>query len=583
MNYLDVYYRALIEYYSQTKQNRDCFNFTTSVIESPSKEENISVKMSTCIIDEDWVNEIEKGLEFIEKALKEERQFIRSNGEVIPIEKVKHVSRSSVEHLAKHSNLITRYTDGEDVVPDELYTVEKLSDYAVYENRFLYMVLCYLRDFVTIRFNKILEITNEYKGELFYEKEVVMPKRRLLLKYVLNEEIKDDEYLKTHNPAQAIIDKISLILKSVLSFLKHPIMEEVAKTPMLKPPITKTNVLKMDNNFKGVVKLYDFIISYDKQGYEVKTNSVKIDTFKKDLASEMAECNAMLSFLVYKHGLGLESYLKDSYLKENELRKTEELNQRDKQLKSLKRKLDGSNQSYEEYILLLEKQLRALEGEREKGVALQKTNEILKNNNIKLTEEIASLKNVALGFNEKLKNVETKYVDEINSLTDTHAKQIADIKDAHRESVYKIEENHNKQIEDIKNEFNLEVENYLNSLSQKDLLINNLNEKCANLNEKLDFLNATVLASKLIEGEYQGENHILEDSFNELERQYVAFTKYYKKQWSIAKKDIRRSILNFKNIFKKEVDDKRSEEEKNQTVNIETSNLKESDVNNDKE
>ena len=42
------------------------------------------------------------------KAIKMERQFIRSQGEVVDIEKVKIVSRDSVEHLARHSNMITR-------------------------------------------------------------------------------------------------------------------------------------------------------------------------------------------------------------------------------------------------------------------------------------------------------------------------------------------------------------------------------------------------------------------------------------------------------------------------------------------
>ena len=55
-------------------------------------------------------------------------------------EKVKNVSKDSVAHLARHSNLITRYEEGEDIIPDRLYTVERLSDYAVYENRFLYML-----------------------------------------------------------------------------------------------------------------------------------------------------------------------------------------------------------------------------------------------------------------------------------------------------------------------------------------------------------------------------------------------------------------------------------------------------------
>ena len=109
MNHLDVYYRALLCYRQHTLANRECTNLRTSIANANSERDKITVKRAICTIDEDWVEAIEKGLIHVEKAIKEERQFIRSNGEVVPIEKVKNVSKESVEHLAKHSSLITRY------------------------------------------------------------------------------------------------------------------------------------------------------------------------------------------------------------------------------------------------------------------------------------------------------------------------------------------------------------------------------------------------------------------------------------------------------------------------------------------
>ena len=139
MNQLDVYYRALSEWRGLTSQSRECTSFRTLAAGSDTENDKMQITRMICTIDEDWICEIEKGLEFIEKAIKEERQFIYSNGEVMPIEKVKHVSTESVRHLAKHSNLIGKVEEGEDFVPDKLYTVERLNDYAVYENRFLYL------------------------------------------------------------------------------------------------------------------------------------------------------------------------------------------------------------------------------------------------------------------------------------------------------------------------------------------------------------------------------------------------------------------------------------------------------------
>jgi hypothetical protein len=53
-------------------------------------------------------------------------------------------------------------------------------------------------------------------------------------------------------------------------------MECVSKVAMLKPPITKTNILKMDNNFKAAVALYDYLLSYHKDGYSFESRNVEI-------------------------------------------------------------------------------------------------------------------------------------------------------------------------------------------------------------------------------------------------------------------------------------------------------------------
>ena len=136
MNRLDVYYRALRAYRGVTA-NRQCEDFRRVVAEANTENDEITVSRNICTVEEDWMDAIEAGLVFVEKAIREERQFIHSNGEVLPIEKVKHVSKESVQHLARHSNLITKERRGEDMIPDHLYSVEKLNDYAVYENRFL--------------------------------------------------------------------------------------------------------------------------------------------------------------------------------------------------------------------------------------------------------------------------------------------------------------------------------------------------------------------------------------------------------------------------------------------------------------
>jgi hypothetical protein len=58
------------------------------------------------IIEDDWITFTESKIKYVEAAVFENRQFIREEGEVLPIERIRKVSPSSVSHLAKHSDYI---------------------------------------------------------------------------------------------------------------------------------------------------------------------------------------------------------------------------------------------------------------------------------------------------------------------------------------------------------------------------------------------------------------------------------------------------------------------------------------------
>ena len=130
MKQADIFYRAFTNYRKQTADDAKCKKLRSAIASASAENDKLEVISSNCIIKEDWVDRIYEGLPFIEKVIREERQFITQHGEVVPIEKAKHISKSSVEHLARHSDMITHEPkDAEaDIIPDELYIVEKLSD-----------------------------------------------------------------------------------------------------------------------------------------------------------------------------------------------------------------------------------------------------------------------------------------------------------------------------------------------------------------------------------------------------------------------------------------------------------------------
>lgn len=504
---LHTLYRALIDYRKNTAEDRECKIQRTAISSANSDLDVVEITRRTCVVEEDWIEAIERGLEFIEKAIKEERQFIRSNGEIIPIEKVKRTSKDSVEHLARHSDLITRLPEeGKDVIPDSLYTVERLSDYTVYENRFLYMLLCYLRDFISIRYEKILELTNTYNGKLYMNKTIVESNRRVVYEVKLEEEKKNDDYLRENNSAQDAINRMMTIYKAVVFFLNTPLMIEVAKTPMLKPPITRTNVLKMNRNFKEALSLYEYVSAYDKDGYEIKTEIKTLSPFVATLADEIAETVELSSFLTYEYGLNIKDLFKRHYEKEEERRKEEARQKYAEQLNNIRRHIEESGLSPEEYVAMLEKRIKDLEEREEDILAARNTIDALHNEIDRINDELRHSKEKISALKYELSELYRKYEEdmeaerirhqeEVERLNEEHAAEVQALHEEYTSEIERINEEHADEVERINNEHANEIQSLVDAHQEEITSLNTAHalamsqmqtsyeEKIAKLNE----------------------------------------------------------------------------------------------------
>ena len=546
MNPSDAYYRALLAYRKITSEQRECLRDSRAFAEADG-EGRITVTRVNCTVDEEWIQAIEKGLVHIEKAIKEERQFIYSNGEVIPIEKVKNVSKESVEHLARHAELITRVEEGEDLIPDKLYSVERLSDYAVYENRFLYMLLCYLRDFVTIRYQKILELTNRYKGHLTVEREVQTFGRRVTLKIDLDDERQDDPYLREHNSAKELIDRMDLILKTILAFLATPLMESAAKVAMLKPPITKTNVLKMDNNFKGAVALYDYIIAYEGDGYTVEEIIREISPFGDALSEDMAEALLLLANLTYRHGLDLNPELKRNLERDEAEARLAEIKQQTEQLEAARSRMVRSEESPEAYVLRLEKYARALARETDRLPALCAELETRKQQEADLTARVTDLTARVNTFEDQRREDEERHTEELTALRRTHKQEQTALMEAQAAEKTRWME----QTEAERTRHREETAAHKRAMTEKQAEANRLTAALAEQTEEKRLLHAQVMGQRAKErGITPEEMEALtaHEQFDELERELKAFVELYGDVWKQTKRKIRKELLNPKYI-----------------------------------
>ncbi len=458
----DLYYRAFKNYRGLTEEDAACARSRKDLTRAGADADKLETTKYLCTIREDWVQAIEEGLPYVEKAVAEERQFIRTNGEVVPIEKVKRIGKDTVEHLAKHSDLITHLPEEEDgdVTPDKLYMVEKLSDYAVYENRFLYMMLCYLNDFINFRLEKIEELRHTYLGELQLQKQVTGKKRKLTLKTHLIDSRIDNEYPLADDTSAALLERIKNCRSIVMSLLDTDLMQQVAKTPMIKPPIVKTNVLKMNNNFKRSLALYDFIATYKGLGYTYEEVKHDHAPFNEQVADEIAESVNLMTFLAYKYGNDLEDMLLTAYKEEERRRKEEEEKKLIERLKRLKKRATESGKTMEEYMLLLEERNRALEKDSEELhtvrieiEALNRRIDELNAEKIDLTRRIASLQAALDEKEREIERLNQKYIEDMAALKQQHEQEKAALMQACANELAELRAANDRKTEQMQKEF----------------------------------------------------------------------------------------------------------------------------------
>lgn len=553
MNINDLLYRAFRDYRKNTESDRECERRRRAAVRAGANDA-LEIDETECEIEDDWIEAIEESLIHIAKAIEEERQFIRSNGEVVPIEKVKSVSRESAEHLSRHGELITR-RQNEDIIPDKLYTVERLSDYSVYENRFLYMLLCYMRDFISYRYGKIAEYSNTYRGRLHMEKTVDTGSRQTVVSLHAEDVRKNDPLTIEKSGVKEKLARIDGALKTVHLLLGTPLMQEVAKAALLKPPITETNVLKMDKNFKGAVRLYYFLTSYQKDGFIVRKTVHRFSPLPDEAADEFAETPELIAFLMYAHGMRIGEDLRRSYDEEEERRKREEIRKLEERIKSLKKRIVASGKSAEEYMLLLEERYRSLEKENasqtemraraerllaeaeQKSAALERT----------LQESRRAAEEAAKAHGEEIARLEEEHRGEMAAARQRHEEERASLLAKHAEQTAALKSAQEEREKAFAAEIAL-LQEAGKAAEEKYAAVERQRQQAedekARLEERCTLTDARINALKSEYGAFApGEDFTSREGFDEIERQYEVFRAFFKNEWRKAKKRIRKEAL----------------------------------------
>lgn len=460
------FYRAYM-YMQELLQNDFTYNYITASLKDGDKgKDSLTGKTNEKVIDMDWVEAIEEALPYIQKAIDEQRRFIKQIENVVRIELARKTGPDSVKHLSQHTNFIAK-VEGDMVTPNKILVTEQEESFAIYENRVLMTLIRRALHFVDDKYSKMKGVPNDSYNNIKVIRHAELDDKKVdfAFNYIneSHESLADDlDVLDVSELSD--FDRIRRIRTTLNEFLNTQLMREIAKEPEVHPPITQTNLLKKNPNFKKAMELWNFLDSYKRPGFEIVGEEFAgemTEEVKEDVYLSMTFQHFMMSIATNP---GLRRILHDKYEEENiriaeenakpeklkaaqiqaridEVRKEEmeirlkEIREREKKIldltnevKNLKVTLDQKEQQ----ILTLKGQVSALQDEiAELKAELQETKlklleaekeiERLKEENAALKAEIAELKATIVELNNK--------IDELNAEIDSLKARIAELEE----------------------------------------------------------------------------------------------------------------------------------------------------------
>lgn len=431
------------KYYRSYKYMQDMLksDFTHNYIEEALKDgdegkDSIFGKTNEKVIDMDWVIAIEETLPYIQKAIDEQRRFIKQAENVVRIKKAK-----------------------------KILTVEREEGFAIYENRVLLTLIHKALMFVDDKYSKMKDVPNDSYNNITMNRHLELNQQKL--DFSVNYVNENHESLAEDLDVEDIeslsdFDRIRRIRQGLNECLATPLMKEIAKEPQVKPPLTQTNLLKENPNFKKAVELWNFLDTYKKQGFELvgeEYNGKMTDENKKDVYLAMEFQHFMMSITTNP---ALRKMLQEKYEEENALAKEEadrpekakemvleaqteavrkeEIEKLTAEITELKQKIAEQQQKIEEQANIIKTQegkIAALENERESHAKqveqmnadfAEKTRIAEENFANRLSAKQKEFDDAQTAHNEYVTKLNTDNANKIAELNTNHSNEVAQLK-----------------------------------------------------------------------------------------------------------------------------------------------------------
>lgn len=287
-----------------TMLNGDDFyeQFKTRVLKGTS-DFKLAKKRLIQDISLDWIATIEDVLPNLDTIVRNPRKFIVQEEDIVDVALAKSISTESIKFLAQHTNMISKVDKDGSVTPSKILNISKEESFEIYENRFIYTLLLKLKDFVTMRYDKIKKATaTQDVLELDLESKYSLPSKKVTMRTEYFAQLSFDEVMRLDPETLTKIERVAKIDRIITDFLSSSFAKSMRNSAPVRPPIMRTNVILKEPNFKKALTLWQFVETYNvTAGFSTsdEVEDYEIEKDSKDRLRELVTLNTMIFESLY--------------------------------------------------------------------------------------------------------------------------------------------------------------------------------------------------------------------------------------------------------------------------------------------
>ena len=268
---IDPVYQRFVRGVTRAIGSSDFYEFFMDAISRAQNEFQFSNRKLVKTIDLTWVDAVEDTLKAMQNIITSPRNVIKEEDLIVNVANARKAGAETVRHLAQHTALVDSVDAGTgEVRPGKLMQRYREESLGLYENRLVYTTLEYAHHFVKIRHDALFEaMSDEFGAKLKVKSDMVTSTEQVHLDMFLH--IKEiDDPLKTDRKNREVFERISRMYRVLSVYMNSTFAQQMAKLPRVKGSLSKTNILKRNPDYKAIVKLWEFLKSYDDIGYTIR-------------------------------------------------------------------------------------------------------------------------------------------------------------------------------------------------------------------------------------------------------------------------------------------------------------------------